>query len=222
MDFTKFVDILTSQSMYFCRSDLLGDPFEGSFPQFMIDEYLKVAKTEEDKQMIRNHFIKHPKEWRKTAFLNCWYMDDIEPYSMWKSYTVSNQALAIQSTFSKLVQSFENNRKYSNFIGKVKYLDYKKSFIPWDNAFNPLMHKRHNFKHESELRAAVVDFNFLGTNKEPLVGHRVEVELSKLIEEIRIAPTAPDWFKNIVLTLMQKFGLDKPVINSELDENPPS
>jgi hypothetical protein len=222
MDFTKFVDILTSQSLYFCRSDLLGDPFEGHYTPFMIDELLKIAETEEDKKMIRGHFIKSPREWRKTSFLNCWYMDDVEPASMWKLYTVSNHALAIQSTFSKLIQSFENNKKYSIFVGKVNYIDYKKNRIPYGNAFDPLLYKRHNFKHERELRAVVVDFNFLGTNKEPLIGHRVNSDLAKLIEEIRLAPTAPDWFKNNVKSLMKKFDLDKPVINSELDENPPT
>lgn len=222
MDFTKFVDILVSKSLYFCRSDLLEDVFEGHFTPHMIDEYLKVANNEEEKVRIRNFFIKYPEETRKESFLNCWHMDEIEPYSMWKSYTASNQALAIQSTFSKLVQSFENNKKYSIFIGKVKYIDYKKDSIPWDNAFNPLMHKRHNFKHESELRVIVVDHGPLLYGKELQIGQRVFCDLSSLIEKIYLAPTAPDWFKNIVLTMMQKFGLDKPVINSELDEKPPS
>jgi hypothetical protein len=31
MDFTKFVSMLENSALYFCRSDLLGDPFEGSF-----------------------------------------------------------------------------------------------------------------------------------------------------------------------------------------------
>lgn len=221
MDFTKFVDILVSRSLYFCRSDLLGDPFEGTYSQFTIDEFLKQAKNKDEQDRIRGFFIKQPTEWRKTSFLNCWYMDDIEPAGMWKSYTTSNQAIAIQSTFEKLVKSFEENNVYRLFIGKVKYIDYKKDSIPWGNAFNPLLYKRHNFKHESELRAAVVDFGFLEGDKNPRVGHRVETNLNKLIEEIRIAPTAPDWFKNIVQTIIEKFDLDKPITNSELDERPP-
>jgi len=68
----------------------------------------------------------------------------------------------------------------------------------------------------------VVDFSFLGGNKVPRIGHRVELDLQELIEEIRIAPTAPNWFKKIVQTLMEKFDLNKSVVNSELDEKPPS
>ncbi|MCH7647093.1 MAG: hypothetical protein IIA83_00590 [Thaumarchaeota archaeon] len=222
MDFTKFVDVLVNRSLYFCRSDLMKDPFEGNYTSFMIEKYLEQAKDQKDEKLIRSHLINSPNEWKKTSFLNCWHMDDIEPYSMWKSYTTSNQAIVIQSTYNKLVQSVANNKKYSVFIGKVKYIDYKKSVIPFGNAFDPLLHKRHNFKHESELRAIVVDFRFLGGDKEPRIGHRVELDLQELIEEIRTAPTAPDWFKNIVQTLMTKFDLNKPVVNSELDEKPPS
>lgn len=222
MDFTKFVDVLVDHSLYFCRSDLMGDPFEGNYTSFMIEKYLEQAKDTKDINLIRNHFIKSPNDWRKTSFLNCWYMDDIEPYSMWKSYTTSNQAVAIQSTYNKLVQSVANNKKYSVFIGKVKYIDYKKEMIPFGNAFDPLLYKRHNFKHESELRAVVVDYGFLEGNNEIRIGQRVKLDLNELIGEVRIAPTAPNWFKNIVQTLMEKFDLNKPVANSELDEKPPS
>ena len=32
MDFTKYVDLISTKELFFCRSDLLGDPFEGSSP----------------------------------------------------------------------------------------------------------------------------------------------------------------------------------------------
>ena len=32
MDFTKFVSLLDTQSLYLARADQLSDPFEGSFP----------------------------------------------------------------------------------------------------------------------------------------------------------------------------------------------
>ena len=31
MDFTKFVSLISSKSVFFCRSDLFEDPFEGSY-----------------------------------------------------------------------------------------------------------------------------------------------------------------------------------------------
>lgn len=32
MTFAEFVSLLEKQSLFFCKSDLLGDPFEGSRP----------------------------------------------------------------------------------------------------------------------------------------------------------------------------------------------
>ena len=147
-------------------------------------------------------------------------MGNVEPASMWKLYTSSNQGIVIQSTFKKLINSFVNNQKFDIFIGKVNYIDYKKTIIPSRNVFDPLLYKRHNFKHERELRAVVTDFKYL-TKGTSLMGHRVETNLEELIEDVRIAPESPDWFKNIVQTLMKKFDLNKIVSNSELDERPP-
>lgn len=112
-----------------------------------------------------------------------------------------------------MINSFVNNQKFDIFIGKVNYIDYKKTIIPSRSVFDPLLYKRHNFKHERE-------FKYL-TKGTSLMGHRVETNLEELIEDVRIAPESPDWFKNIVQTLMKKFDLNKIVSNSELDERPP-
>ena len=221
MDFAKYVDILTNNSLFFCRADLLGDPFEGKYTTHMIKTFSEHAKNEKDVKLFKNFFIKEPNLFVKIMFLNCWYMDDVEPYSMWKSFTKSNQAIAIQSTFKKFVKSFEKNKKFSVFIGKVKYIDFRKSSIPYDNAFNPLLYKRLNFKHESELRAIVTNTGLLGDEtKNAPNGYRVEADLSKLIEEIRLAPTSPKWFTDLVKSISTKFSLNNSVTKSELDEKP--
>ena len=219
MDFTKFIDVLVNQSLYFCRTDLMNDPFEGIYPFYRIEDVLKNVKNEQENQPIRD-FFKSYQTWRKLSFLSCWYMGDVEPASMWKLYTSSNQGIVIQSTFKKLINSFVNNQKFDIFIGKVNYIDYKETIIPWGNILDPLLYKRHNFKHERELRAVVVDSESL-TKDTPIMGHRVETNLGELIEDIRIAPESPDWFKNIVQTLTKKFDLNKIISNSELDERPP-
>lgn len=36
IDFTKLVSMLSTQSLYFTRSDKLGDPFEGSYPKINV------------------------------------------------------------------------------------------------------------------------------------------------------------------------------------------
>ena len=36
MDFTKLVSLIDSRRLYFARVDLLGDPFEGSWPKINV------------------------------------------------------------------------------------------------------------------------------------------------------------------------------------------
>ena len=221
MDFAKFVDVLINQSLYFCRTDLMNDPFEGRYTPHMIDVFSKEARDEQEKQRIREFLIQDPHECRHTSFLNCWYMGDVEPASMWKLYTSSNQGIVIQSTFKRLINSFANNSKFSIFIGKVRYIDYKEDTIPLRNVFSPLLYKRHHFEHEQELRAVVVDIEPMIKGTPFSMGHLVETNLEELVEGVRIAPTSSDWFKKIVKTLTQKFDLDVIITNSELDEKPP-
>ncbi|HLN88509.1 MAG TPA: hypothetical protein VK253_00420, partial [Candidatus Binatia bacterium] len=37
MSFTKFVPLLEKRALFFCRSDKIGDPFEGSSPRQNVD-----------------------------------------------------------------------------------------------------------------------------------------------------------------------------------------
>ena len=39
MDFTKFVNLLYTESLFFCRVDRLEDKWEGTFPKKMIDKF---------------------------------------------------------------------------------------------------------------------------------------------------------------------------------------
>ena len=44
--------------------------------------------------------------------------------------------------------------------------------------------------------------------------------LMDLIEEIYVAPTAPSWIRDIVESIINKFGLKKPVVQSALSAVP--
>ncbi|MEO9307475.1 MAG: DUF2971 domain-containing protein [Nitrososphaera sp.] len=217
IDFTKFVDILESSSLYFSRPDLLGDPFEGTYARLTIDNIDKDPTLLPDqKQRAKYFFTNSSKNWKNTCFVNCWHINNYEPYSMWKTYTSNNQGVAIQSTFEKLKNCINDTTNV--FIGKVKYIDYGKEEVPWGNAFLPLLHKRKNFEHESELRA--ISFNLSTDPHNPPAGVYVKINLDILIENIVVSPTSPSWFKDLVRAILKKFNVDKPVINSQLDEKP--
>ena len=51
--------------------------------------------------------------------INCWHMNDFESEAMWKLYLKSNEGIAIQSTYQRLIDSLSNT-DLSIHIGDYK------------------------------------------------------------------------------------------------------
>jgi len=223
MDFPKFVSLLDTSALFFSRADKLGDPFEGSFSKANIELRPQVYKGEvPQKAFVQlGEFIKSLK---KFTFINSWYLNEYESAGMWKSYLKSNEGIAIQSTFKKLKDSLKD-KEHSIHIGKVKYIDYEKDWMPEGNSFYPFLHKRKNFEHEQELRVVIQDVPLKGGKIDfstPLFdeGLYVSVDLNVLIDRIYLAPTCPKWLSELTESVTKKYGLDKEVKQSSLDGAP--
>lgn len=223
IDFTKFVSMLNSSCLFLSRADLLGDPFEGSyskanlkfrptiykgFPHDKLDIILK-KKAIASKSLI------------KWSYINCWHKNDAESAAMWKLYTKSNDAVAIQTIYSKLV----NVLPKEVYIGLVNYIDYEKDWLPEGNAFYPFMHKRKSFSHENEVRIIQIDFptendKLSAERGNPSLGKNIKVNLTELIEKIYVAPTAPEWYYKLVYEICKRFNINVDIQYSKLDEKP--
>jgi hypothetical protein len=233
MDFTKFVSLLESKSLYFARSDLFEDMFEGSLSSATFAwraglwEGLLVDQEELEK------FSKAREQLRKQIFLNCWHMNARESAAMWKLYARSNEAVAIQSTYRLLHSCLPAN----TYVGEVQYIDYETDYLAEDHLLRPYIHKRISFEHERELRALIYirsdnpnDYlrNHIAVKDvetrvgEPVgdAGCMVSVNLNDLIERVYVAPTCAAWFTDLVLKMMNQYQLNKPLIKSALDAKP--
>ncbi len=223
MDFTKFVSLLEKQSLYFARADKFDDPFEGSYPIFNIQNRPSIYKdlSEEVLESLSNT----NKEMREFFFMNCWHLNEYESAAMWKIYLSNNQGIAIQSSFESLRKSFDKCTEKDVFIGKVKYIDYKKDWMPEGNYFYPLIHKRISFSYEKEIRCIIPEFpksKRIDLNITNFTTHLfIPVYVDILIEKIYIAPTATEWFRDLVETMIkEKYGIDIEVKKSSLSEDP--
>jgi len=105
----------------------------------------------------------------------------------------------------------------------VKYIDFDTYAEPDDQIY---FLKRESFEHEREVRAVVEDnFSFMG-DPHPQAprfsagGDYVPVDLTRLIAEIYVPPGAPAWFKRVVESIVQRYGYDFPIRQSELDRPP--
>ena len=233
VDFTKYVSLLDQESLFFSRGDLLGDPFEGSISNATVsareEYYRKMCEDEGFPENVFQYLIETSpqlaRDSRKWVFVNCWNMSDYESPVLWSMYANGNKGIAIRSTFDRLVQSLKESDEVVH-IGLVNYVDYDRDYIPAGNFFYPFLHKRKGFEHENELRAIVMNIPTvtIKTMKSKVVeipkGITVHIDRDTLIDKIYIAPTAPEWFGDLVGSVSQKYGFINEILRSKL-ANPP-
>jgi len=216
MDFTKFVSLLEDEALFFCRGDSFEDPFEGSYTKLN----LEIAATEWGILSLGvSHIYMRIRQW---TMINCWHMNEHESAAMWRLYAKTNEAICIQSTYERLRQCLDEK----TYIGEVKYIDYNTDAIPEYDSVSAFLHKRKSFEHEREVRAIIQELPTTSENYEnydaapPDSGISKKVNLDQLIEAIYIAPFSPAWFHGLVKKVVAKYGLNKPVNQSSLDDKP--
>ena len=222
MDFTKFVSILDTRSLFFARADRLGDPFEGSLSKANVALRPLLYKDQIPKSWLPQiaNFMKSNRQY---TFISCWHEAIDESAAMWRLYARESDGIAIRTSFGSFVRSLEGDDDV--FVGKIQYVDYDTTFIPEGNSLAPFVYKRRGFEHENEVRAVTQESSKKGGNADlhdgalP-VGRYHPVNVSALIEEVVIAPFASEWFKNLVKSVAARYDLKAPVKISRLAESP--
>jgi len=209
MDVTKLLSILESKSLWFSDIRYFQDPLEGFLNNATVKKIRELPKdlpkTEEEKTkktIERN--LQIFKLARGLLNVSPWHMNDHESAAMWQLYLKSNEGIAIQSTYTKLKDSFKF-AKEDIHIGTVKYIDEDNDTIDWTNVINYALHKRKSFEHEKEIRAIVFSPSDNG-------GGSVNIDLETLIEKIYIAPNSPKWIYELIQNVVQRFGLPKTLV----------
>ena len=228
MDFTKFVDLLNSEELYFTRPDKFEDPFEGSLTQATVRYILENFDGTPEQRAHVQHQLTNGIYKNASTYLygvNCWHINEHESAGMWRLYLKSNEGIAIQTSYAKLKQALMPS-PLTCYLGVVNYIDYDNDITGSDNLFIPLVHKRKHFEHENEVRAvAPIAYNLpqRGNPRTPDQLHpgiKVGVSLKELIERVYVSPNSPPWLSQLVRDTCQKFGFDFEVVNSRLSERP--
>ena len=219
MSLEKFISLLSKEALYFCNSKSFEDKHEGAYSKLNI-EYSKyideIAPINDYTRKIREQNLIY----RENIHINCWHLSEHESISMWKEYLESSMGIAIKSTFNRLTNAVMEASQMV-FIGKVKYIDYDKELIPYDEGlWAPFLRKRKAFEHEKEIRAMyLLGYKKIDDNKITR-GGLVNVDLNLLVEEIVVAPDAPYWFREVVESVISKYQYDFKVVDSTLNESP--
>jgi hypothetical protein len=221
MDLTRFMALLDSSSLFFCRADYFDDPFEGSLAAANVVKRDELGASAADGPGVEARYRKM-REW--TA-INCWSCIAYESAAMWSLYCPSGAGLAVRTTFRRLCSAFKDSAPWNVVIGEVNYLDYEHAIIPDQHHLAPFLHKRQSFEHEHEVRA-IVQRHLDHTRPdrpspfERSHGINVKVRLDELIEGIYISPTAPTWYSDLVRSIAKRYKLNAGVEQSRLAGDP--
>ncbi len=233
MDFTKYMSLISTQSIYFSRSDCFSDIFEGAkgylsdkdvWDRHYYDFFIKAISNPpevydfelSEKQILEraNKLLKDFEgagvKQRQSTFISCWHEGEYESEAMWRLYSsYLPNALAIKTTTGDLIKSLGYDSSVE--IGRVEYIDYRNKFSGVNESF---WRKRKSFEHEKEVRAIINDYKCAG------YGKNVPCDLNSLINNVYISPGAADWFVDLVRGVNQKYGIFATVNQSGLTAPP--
>lgn len=209
LDLSKFLDLLLSKKLFMSRSDKFEDQYEGTFSEPTYEEIRKIAEN-------NPKFLDYYKSHREKIVISSWHINEYESFAMWQIFTKNNEGLAIQSTVKRLQEALKPERSTEQFIGEVNYIDYKKEYIPFDDTFFPFLFKRKSFQYEREIRIiSDVTSNNINVND----GVKINVDINQLIEKIYIHPKSENWYKNLVIQLMEQLGFNFTIEKSDLESD---
>ena len=209
LDLSKFLEMLLSDRLFMSRSDKFEDQYEGTFSEPTYEEIKKIAAN-------NPKFLNYYKSHREKVVISSWHINEYESFAMWQIFTKNNEGLAIQSTLGRLKKSLETERRTEQHIGQVNYIDYKKEFIPFEDAFFLFLFKRKSFQYEREVR---IISDVSSENIKINEGLKIDVDINQLIERIYIHPKSENWYKNLVIELVEKLGFDFTIEKSDLESD---
>ena len=209
LDLSKFLDLLLSKKLFMSRSDKFEDQYEGTFSEPTYEEIRKLAVDNPD-------FLNYYKTHRERVAISSWHINEYESFAMWQIFTKNNEGLAIQSTIGRLQKAVRPENNFDQYIGEVNYIDYKKEYIPFDDLFFPFLFKRKSFQYEREVRI------LSDTSKSDIKlndGLKINVDINQMIEKIYIHPKSENWYKKLVIELVERLGFGFEIEKSDLESD---
>ena len=232
-DLAKFLQLLEEKTLFFARADKFDDAFEGAsglatrekkWDAFYLDYFRDVVRTpppggepmpedavEQNAQRLLASIRRMAVDDRRRTFVSCWHANSGESEALWRLYCpLGSSGVVVRTTAARLLGALDPSAQIK--LGRVQYVDFRESFAGFHDR---IFWKRKSLSHEAEVRAVCA-----GNLGEDLPGLPVSVDLSILLERIVPSPFAPAWFPKLLISLVDRFGLDLRVEESELLAQP--
>lgn len=226
MNWEKFTWLVSEQRLWMTWLPMLEDKYEGKTPIIVSEEFqqaLSNAKTDADRTVINANIDKMRRfatAFYDNYYVSCWTMNETESDLMWRSYTSSTNAVAIQTTCEIVKNSIP---KYLD-VGLVRYIDYKTQGFSNFNIFEWPMHKRLQFVDDREVRIlatgnipaeaggdelrACIFYRQSGTSRVRICAPQIEP--SALIGAMRLHPSSTELFARGAAQYCRDHGIIEP------------
>ncbi|RZJ30892.1 MAG: hypothetical protein EOO48_03710 [Flavobacterium sp.] len=206
---SKFLELLISQQLFMSRSDKFEDQYEGTFSEPTFEEMKRLSAD-------NPKFLDFYKTHREKVIVSSWHINEYESFAMWQIFSGNSEGLAIRSTVGRLQKALAADTQYQQHIGQVNYIDYKREYIPFEDAFFPFLFKRKSFQYEREIRI-ISDLSHSGLTIND--GLKINVDICQLIDKIYIHPKSENWYKRLIIELLKKLEFDFTIEKSDLESD---
>lgn len=221
LNFTDSVDQVINDDFFNSideRLDFLKEIIEESSKQLMVESRMTI------KDLI--HIKRDIKSLKEKSFISSWFSGDCHSMAMWKSYSQTNEGIAIKTTKEKLrkVKNHNKNIIFNKFKATaicedVIYVDENTKEVEplilrhladkyWID-FRDLLFKHKSYRDEHEFRLIVLTSR---NDKEEIRGIKLKIKgnINDFIDEIYLNPliNKNHWFVTVIKKINNLFGVN--------------
>jgi hypothetical protein len=248
LSLSAVIATIKTRQLRLTRADRFQDSFEGSVPEAQMEAQTLLLIGAESRRIMMNHIMPHhysgmarstvpeyEDSWTRitrlrrartrSAHASCWSAGD-ESNAIWQLFCTDDGrrgvGVALRTTVARLEASVEAHDLY---VSPITYLPYHEA-PPFTDEMDSLLHKRHGFAAERELRLLKFDEAHFGTlvlkdASVPELPEHIYLDwaISDVIDEIVVSPYADERYEILVRGAIDAYpNLTDRVVLSVLNE----